>query len=131
MLSRRKTFITISVAISVAALTLWNGLNSSRELIVEEDLSQAQPQTILPTTLTVPQTAINDMPKTGDVALDNKLKNVRSAMLADNIPIDFSGRVVDQDGNPIPGVTVALTLNYYDGLVRAGYGSQTKSVIGG
>ena len=54
-------------------------------------------------------------------ALTKTMQHARDIGLSLNAPMEFFGRVVDQDGKPVPGVSVNLDYIYYNAIVLATY----------
>src|SRR6267154_6464 len=76
------------------------------------------------TTALVPGVAsASHLPSVGESnpKLEAFINKVRGELSARNRPIDFYGKVVDQDGSPVPGVRIDCQVEYYGAIVHPDY----------
>ena len=115
--------IAIAVFLSIVYINKGSGTNLESDKHLDAETAK-----VFPSTIQEPKTTILDMPKTGQTDLDRKVDAARKLMLQENVKVNISGMVEDQDGLPVSGATVTIAMFYYSGLVKADYSADIKTV---
>lgn len=69
------------------------------------------------------------VPKLNIIQNDREKTNIiREYMESQNVPIDFFGKITDQDGNPVSGVKVQIKVRHWIVITPAAFGADAKMI---
>jgi hypothetical protein len=131
---RTKFVVSVSVLLLTVFVIIFfrsSRLSGQREGRLGSPEKTNQPTAKIPSASTnrnsAAQTAAlsQNPPSTND---RQKTNAIRQYMESQNVPVDFLGKVIDQNGAPLLGVKIQVKVRHWDVVVPTAWGADTKEI---
>jgi len=127
---KNKKFIVLAASVLLIGLTTWYFWSVSEPLVVQQ-VDQAEKVADVKPSFAKELNRLEKQasPQEKEIATkvlekivqsNKKLSTISKVQQAQNMPIEFYGKVIDQHGEPVSGVKVHYTIAAYEGVISSG-----------